>query len=271
MITPTTPLTTEGGIGSRTTVSSLEAIRGYDRPFARISWGSIIAGAVFALSTQIVFTLLGIAIGLATLDPTRGDLPPGSSIGIGAGIWVLISSLDSLILGGYIAGRLGGTFNGWIHGLITWATCTLLTLMFLTSAAGRLVGTASGLARYATQGAGQASQLQSQLPPALQQPLNQLQAQAQQGASQAATEAQRKAQEAQAAARQPGEQPIERQAKEAGKQAAQTGAAGSFGAVLALVLGALAAAFGGKSGQRHPIHEEREVVPEKTTVTPARS
>lgn len=266
MITPTTPLTTEGGIGSRT-ASSLDALRGYDRPFARISWGAIIAGAVFALATQIVFTLLGIAIGLATLDPTRGA--PGNSIGIGAGLWVLISSLVSLFLGGYIAGRLGGTFNGWIHGLITWATCTLLTLMFLTTGVGRLVGTATWMARFAVQSGNQASQVQ--LPPALQLQLNQLLAQAQQGAAQASTEAQKKLQEAQAAARQPGEQPIERQAKEAEKQAAQTGAAGSFGAVLALVLGALAAGFGGRSGQRYPIHRDLEVVEHKTTATPSRS
>ncbi|RYD83921.1 MAG: PhnA-like protein, partial [Verrucomicrobiaceae bacterium] len=122
MITPTTPLA-EDGLGSRT-VHSLDSIRGYDRPFSRVSWGAIFAGALFALATQVVLTLLGLSIGLATIDPASGSTPAGSTLGMGAGIWMLVSTIISLFLGGYIAGRLAGTFNGWIHGLITWAACT---------------------------------------------------------------------------------------------------------------------------------------------------
>jgi hypothetical protein len=42
---------------------------GFGRTFARISWGAIFAGALVALATQIVLTLIGGAIGLATLGP----------------------------------------------------------------------------------------------------------------------------------------------------------------------------------------------------------
>ena len=91
----------------RTTTAAVEPFRGFDRPFARISWGAIFAGAIIVLATQLVLTLIGTAVGLATLNPATGQTPSGTTLGIGAGIWLVISSLVSLFLGGYIAGRLG--------------------------------------------------------------------------------------------------------------------------------------------------------------------
>jgi hypothetical protein len=132
----------EATLRGRTT--AVEALRGVERPFARISWGAIFAGAIIALATQLVLTLIGTAVGLATLNPATGENPSGTTLGIGAGVWLVISSLVSLFLGGYVAGRLGGTFNGWLHGLATWATVTMLTILLLTTAAGGLIGTASG-------------------------------------------------------------------------------------------------------------------------------
>ena len=245
MITPTTPLA-EDGIGSR----SLETMRTYDRPFARISWGAIFAGALFALATQIVLTLIGLSIGLATLEPATGGSPTGTALGIGAGIWLLVCSLVSLFLGGYMAGRLGGTFNGWLHGLVTWATVTFLTLLLLTTAAGRLIGTASGLANFAAANTNKLAQVQ--LPPVVQRQLDQLQAQARQTTEETAATAEKKAAEAEEAAKKPGDQPIEQEAKAAAEKATESGAAGSFGAALAMILGALAAGLGGKVGHRNP-------------------
>lgn len=240
MITPTNPTTDRGLTSSTATTAPGEA----GRPFARVSWGSIFAGAALALATQLVLTLIGAAIGLATLDPGTGDNPSATSFGIGAGIWLVVTSLISLFVGGYIAARLGGTFNGWIHGLATWATVTIATILLLTTAAGTLIGTASGLTNFATANSSRAAQIQ--LPPAIQRQVDQLQAQARQSADQAATQAER----AQAAADQPGEQPVERQAKEVANRAVKGSAAGTGAAALGLILGALAAAFGGKTGQR---------------------
>jgi hypothetical protein len=84
--------------------------------------------------------------------------------------------LVSLFLGGYIAGRLGGTFNGWLHGLATWATVTTLTILLLTTAAGGLIGTASGLASFAVNNSDKVSR--TELPPAVQQQIDQFTAQA---------------------------------------------------------------------------------------------
>jgi len=166
------------------TTTAVEPFRGFDRPFARISWGAIFAGAIIALATQLVLTLIGTAVGLATLNPATGENPSGTTLGIGAGVWLVISSLVSLFLGGYIAGRLGGTFNGWLHGLATWAAVTMFTILLLTTAAGGLIGTASGLANFAVGNSDRLSR--THLPPAVQQQIDQLAGQARVSADQAA-------------------------------------------------------------------------------------
>ena len=228
-------------ITSRTT-TALEPFRGFDRPFARISWGAIFAGAIIALATQLVLTLLGTAVGLATLHPATGQNPSSTTLGIGAGVWLVISSLVSLFLGGYIAGRLGGTFNGWLHGLATWATVAMLTILLLTTAAGGLIGTASGLASFAVNNNDKASR--TQLPPAVQQQVDQFTAHASASADQAAAQAQQTTPEQKAA-----------EARHVGQRAAKGGAVGTGAVALGLILGALAAAFGGKAGGRYPVRE----------------
>src|SRR5205814_5449530 len=144
----TNDMQAERGASLRARTTSVETSRSFDRPFARISWGAIFAGAIIALATQLVLTLIGAAVGLATLDPATGQNPSGTTLGIGAAVWLVISSFVSLFLGGYVAGRLGGTFNGWLHGLATWATVTMLTVLLVSTAAGGLIGKASGLANF---------------------------------------------------------------------------------------------------------------------------
>jgi hypothetical protein len=241
MIEPTS-LPPEREVTSRTTIATQPT--GFDRPFARISWGAIFAGAIIALASQFVLTLIGMAIGLAAISPATGTTPSGTTFGVGATVWVLLSSLISLFIGGYIAGRLGGTFNGWLHGLAAWGLVTLSTVMLLTTAAGALIGAGAGLASFATSNANQASSMS--LPPAVQQQLDQLKAQASQSADELAAQAQQPDAETQARAR------------EVGQRAAKGGAVGAGGAALALILGALAAAGGGRTGQRYPVREVYE-------------
>jgi hypothetical protein len=244
MIEPTS-LPSDRETLSRTATAPWPTFGSFDRPFARVSWGSIFAGAIIALATQLVLTLIGMAIGLATINPASGGTPSGTALGLGATIWLLLSSLISLFVGGYIAARLGGTFNGWLHGLATWGLVTMLTIMLLTTAAGGLIGTASGLANFAASN----SDRTGQLPPAVQQQLDQLKAQANQTTDQVATQAQ-----------QTDSQTQNVRAREAGQRAAKGGAIGTGGAALGLILGALAAAFGGNVGQKLPVREVSETV-----------
>jgi hypothetical protein len=192
------------------------------------------------------------AIGLATLNPATGDSPSGTALGTGAAIWLVISSLISLFIGGYIAARLAGRFNGWLHGLITWGTLTLLTLILLTTAAGQLIGAASGLTNFAISN----SDKTSRLPAALQQPIEQFKSQASQTADQAAAQAQST-----------DPQTREAQARDAGEKAAKGGAVGTGAAAFAMILGAIAAALGGRTGERNLRHDVYDVAAEERTVS----
>ncbi|TIX79823.1 MAG: PhnA-like protein, partial [Mesorhizobium sp.] len=48
----------------------------------KVSWGAIFAGVVVALVTQVLLTMLGAGIGIATLDPGTGDNPEASTFSI---------------------------------------------------------------------------------------------------------------------------------------------------------------------------------------------
>jgi len=118
----------------------------------KVSWGAIFAGVVVGLVVQVLLTMLGVGIGIATLDPGAGaiDNPAASTFSIGAGIWYVLSGIVAAYVGGYIAARMSGKTvptTGALHGLTTWAFTTLLVLYFLTSTVGGIVGGAfSGVA-----------------------------------------------------------------------------------------------------------------------------
>jgi hypothetical protein len=116
----------------------------------KVSWGAIFAGVVVALVVQVLLTMLGVGIGVATLDPGTGDNPAASTFSITAGIWYAVSGIIAAFAGGYVAARMSGRTvptTGALHGLTTWAFTTLLVLYLLSTAIGSIVGGAfSGLA-----------------------------------------------------------------------------------------------------------------------------
>lgn len=113
----------------------------------RISWSAVFAGVLVVMVAQILLTLLGLGIGLSTIDPVN-EQNPTSGLGTGSAIWYLVSSLLSLFMGGWVAGRLAGAprlFDGVLHGVLTWCLATLLTIYFLTTTVGSLIGGAGRL------------------------------------------------------------------------------------------------------------------------------
>jgi hypothetical protein len=124
----------------------------------RISWGAVIGGTLVAMSLQLLFTTLGTGIGFAAIEPAIGD-DPGEGFAVGAGIWWLVTGLISLGGGGWVAGRLGGFPNpidATLHGLLVWATTAVLGAVFVTTTAAGLMGGAVGpLAEMMSRRAGQ--------------------------------------------------------------------------------------------------------------------
>jgi len=122
----------------------------------RISWAAIFAGLIIALVAQVVLSVLGLSIGASAINPLT-DQNPGATIGIGAAIWLVISSIIALFLGGWVAGRMAGfPREGGLHGLVTWGAATLVTLLLLSNAVGNLLSGAGKLMGQAMPMAGQA-------------------------------------------------------------------------------------------------------------------
>ena len=124
----------------------------------RISWGAVIAGVVLALVVQLLLGMLGLGIGMGTVQPATGDSPSAQALGVGAAVWWVVTSLVALFIGGWVAGHLAGIperLDGTLHGLLTWAVTTLLMFYLLTTAVGSLLSGAVGVLGNLASGAGQ--------------------------------------------------------------------------------------------------------------------
>ena len=89
----------------------------------RISWGAIAAGVVIAVAIQLVPGLVGANLDPSTIDPIARSTPEGTSLGIGAAVWVAISSAIALFAADAIASHLSGSAekgDASLHGLETW-------------------------------------------------------------------------------------------------------------------------------------------------------
>jgi hypothetical protein len=125
----------------------------------QVSWGAVFAGATIALVLQIILNMVGVGVGLSTVDVAAGDTPSAGSLSVGAGIWWVISGIVAAAVGGYIAGRLSGKASQSTtayHGLIAWAVSTLAVVYLLSSAASGLIGGTVSTASSALAGAGKA-------------------------------------------------------------------------------------------------------------------
>jgi hypothetical protein len=123
----------------------------------QVAWGAVFAGAAIALVMQIILNMIGLGVGLSTLDVAQGDSPSVSSMSVDAGVWFVISGVLAAGLGGYIAGRLSGKASRSTtayHGLISWAVSTLAVIYLLSAAASGIVGGALSTASSALGGAG---------------------------------------------------------------------------------------------------------------------
>ncbi len=129
----------------------------------RASWGAIASGAIIALAIGLMLNTLGVAVGATAVDAVGRDTPSASTLGIGAGIWLVVSNLIGLAAGGYVAARLSGTADDTdavLHGLGAWAVTFLVSAVLLgnvvSGAASTISSAVSGVAGGAARGAGSA-------------------------------------------------------------------------------------------------------------------
>jgi hypothetical protein len=256
----------------------------------RVSWGAVFGGVVISLITQFLLSMLGVGIGISTIEPITGDSPAASAFSMSAAVWWTVAGIIAAFAGGWVAARLSGTLaaSAALHGLVTWATTMLIVLLLLTSAAGALIGGAFGFLGSTLSGAGEAARaVAPQLADAVSGPLGDMRREVE-GAMQSGSAADRaqaastvfravtatdmpqaqRDEAADALARHSGMQPqeagdrierwrdmyqrnageIQARARQTAEATARTVSRAAIFGFIALVLGAVAGAIGGRMG-----------------------
>jgi hypothetical protein len=141
-----------------------------------VEWGPVLAGAVTASAISFVLLTAGAAIGLSLLSPY-----PSQSYGTWAAtvsaFWAIFVPILSLLIGGYIAGRMRAAwssnaeevqFRDGVHGLLVWATAVVIggVLGYLAATTAAQVTGEVGKAAIADRGALVASSVDVLLRPA---------------------------------------------------------------------------------------------------------
>ncbi|MDQ3190926.1 MAG: hypothetical protein M3Q58_04965 [Bacteroidota bacterium] len=109
--------------------------------FNFITWSSVFAGLVIAFIVQFLLTLLGIAIGMSTVQPLSQEFPM-EGLGTGAIIWWIVTVLISLYTGGWVAGKFAGSLNTYgkvFHGILTFGMYTIISFWLLTTTVGSVI------------------------------------------------------------------------------------------------------------------------------------
>lgn len=110
-----------------------------------VSWGAIFAGSAVAVALMILFTTFGVGIGASIIDP-QYDQNPGAGMGMGSGIYLIVTQLIALAAGGYIAARLAGIprpVTAMLHGAAVWAIATIFLAWAAVMGGGAMFGAAS--------------------------------------------------------------------------------------------------------------------------------
>lgn len=106
----------------------------------RVQFGPIIAGVLTAITTMLILTVLGLAIGASALEPRDA----GETLGTAATIWGIVSALIAFFLGGWVAAKtaaVAGAGSGLINGLMVGAAIITLLLWLTGSGVSALIGT----------------------------------------------------------------------------------------------------------------------------------
>lgn len=122
-----------------------------------IEWAPVIAGAVVAAALSFVLLTFGTAIGLSLVSPYPGHSYGRVAASVAA-LWGLVVPIASLLVGGYIAGRMRAPregadeaeteFRDGLHGGLVWGVSVLFgaVLAFFAASATAQTGAAAATA-----------------------------------------------------------------------------------------------------------------------------
>lgn len=133
-----------GGVPTGREPIDIDMVR-VNHPVDRVRWGAILAGLFTTISTFILLSILGLAIGASAFNP-GDDL---TNFGTGAGIWSAVSALIAFFVGGWIAARASavhGRGNGALNGVMVWIVMIPLALYLVSSGIGATLRALGGVA-----------------------------------------------------------------------------------------------------------------------------
>lgn len=117
----------------------------------RVRWGPVIGGVATAMTSMLMLSLFGLAVGLTTVNAgdaaATGTLP--NNTGTSAAIWGGVSAIISFLVGGFVAGRTAAIFSrGWgaLNGAMVFLIGVPIMLWLAGQGLGSLMGTFSGYA-----------------------------------------------------------------------------------------------------------------------------
>lgn len=103
-----------------------------------ISWPAVLAGAIVAVAVGAMLNLLGVALGASAFNPYDFNGGDRSGFTAAAGMWMAFANALALFIGGAVATRAAkyaDHHKGALHGLAVWALAFLLAIT-IASAAG---------------------------------------------------------------------------------------------------------------------------------------
>ena len=113
-------------------------------PLSYIHSGPVIAGAVLAAAVWSVLMAFASAIGLMIVSPSPTWRDTSVWLALLSGVWIIVVTVGSYMLGGYLAGRVRSTwrtnpdeveFRDGAHGLLVWALGVVLSVALLWATA----------------------------------------------------------------------------------------------------------------------------------------
>ncbi len=111
----------------------------FDRRQPAIRWSAVLAGTAIAVGLWGVLQLLGMGVGLTSLDPD--DVRSARHAALGAGAFAVLAPLIAVGVGAWFATKLAGTYDRMVgagHGLVVWGLTTvagLVVTLWMASAA----------------------------------------------------------------------------------------------------------------------------------------
>ena len=115
----------------------------------RSPWGAIMMGAVTAIGLQLIFTALGIALGVTLTDAADATVRDAGTVSTTAFIWWLVTGTISLFVGGAVVGRWLGVVHQvtvCITAATMWSVVALFGFFVVWSGAGMTMSAAGPFA-----------------------------------------------------------------------------------------------------------------------------